>query len=68
MPPAPLKGWAKENQYDLDEVIHGLRDRGKLIEGELDKGSRRLQKRTPDLGGARAYWIVFDDADVPNAF
>lgn len=65
---APLKGWAKENQYDLDEVIHGLRDRGKLIEGELDKGSRRLQKRTPDLGGARAYWIVFDDADVPNAF
>ncbi len=59
----PLLECAQRGGFDLDEVLHGLVERKKLIEGESDgKGGRRMQLRTKELKGARAYWIVLDDA------
>ncbi len=61
----PLLVCAQKNGFDLDEVLHGLKDRKLLIEGEPDtgKGGYRLARKTSALGKARAYWIVFDDDD-----
>jgi hypothetical protein len=61
----PLLECARRGGFDLDEVLHGLKERKKLIEGEADGegGGYRMQRRTKELGKARAYWIVFDDQD-----
>lgn len=56
----PLLDCARRAGFDLDEVLHGLKERKKLIEGEADGDGYRLQRRTRELGNARAYWIVFD--------
>lgn len=68
---APLEEHFKRssNKLSVDEVMHGLRERGRLILGEKKGDSHRLQRKTPTLGtNARAYWVdIGDDETEPAA-
>jgi DNA polymerase I-like protein with 3'-5' exonuclease and polymerase domains len=62
--PEPLRELARKADFNVEEVVHGLRDRGLLIPGE----NNRTQRKTPGFEGGRprCYWIVLPPEEMPS--